>query len=159
MIHGLCVHQLMVSTESRDVNPSFEELRATGIFATEANCSQYLIDMMIHSTKKRCDCELCPDKDRMELKTCSTTRYLDGCCWQCPSGHVKSLKAHAACWRTVLRLIYDCRRAVTGLSPCYHGTVAVLSWSCRGTVAVLSWHCRRAVMALSLYCRRAVVEL
>ena len=81
----------MVHTSRTFTHPSFEELRATGMFSTEANCSQYLIDMKILPTKRRC--LLCPDKDRMELKTCSTTRYLDGCCWQCPCGHAKSLKA------------------------------------------------------------------
>ena len=73
--------------------PSFEELQATGMFTTEANCSQYLLDKKLLPTKRRC--LLCPDKDQMNLKTCSTTRYRDGCCWQCPAGHAKSLRAQS----------------------------------------------------------------
>ena len=61
------------------------------MFSSDANCSQYLLDVKILPTKRRCS--LCTDHDRMVIKECSTSSYKDGCCWQCPKGHKTSLKA------------------------------------------------------------------
>ena len=81
----------MVHTIRTHANPTYEELQATGMFSTDANCSQYLLDVKILPTKRRCS--RCPDHDRMVIKPCSTAIYKDGCCWQCPKGHTTSLKA------------------------------------------------------------------
>ena len=70
---------------------SFEELQPTGMFSSDANCSQYLLDVKILPTK-RC-CSLCTNHDRMVINECTTSSYKDGCCWQCPKGHKTSLKA------------------------------------------------------------------
>jgi len=80
----------MVHTSRNFNNHSYEELHASGMFSTEANCSQYLLGKKILPTKRRCN--LCADSPRMTILPCPTSSYKDGCCWQCPKGHRKSLK-------------------------------------------------------------------
>ena len=67
---------------------SYNEVLASGQFSTEENCCQYLIDMKILPTKRRCPtCE-----NRMELIPCSTTKYREGSCWKCPCGVTTSVR-------------------------------------------------------------------
>lgn len=69
-------------------HPSYNELLATGIFSTEENCCQYLLDMKILPTKRRCpSCS-----NRMELRSCSTTKYREGSCWRCPCSRTTSVR-------------------------------------------------------------------
>ena len=60
---------------------SYEEFRDLGMFSSEPNCMQYLIDMKILRTHQQCP--LC--QSSMSLKECptSTTSYREGCCWKC----------------------------------------------------------------------------
>ena len=80
----------MVHTSRNFDNHSYEDLQTSGMFSTDANCSQYLLGKKILPTKRRCN--ICTDSPRMTILSCPTSAYKDGCCWQCPNGHRKSLK-------------------------------------------------------------------
>lgn len=58
---------------------SYEEFREAGMFSSEANCQQFLLDMKILRTHHRCSRCLI----QMTLRECSTTKYREGCCWKC----------------------------------------------------------------------------
>ena len=78
-------------------HPSYNELLATGIFSTEENCCQYLLDMKILPTKRRCpSCS-----NRMELRSCSTTKYREGSCWRCPCSRTTSVRTDSVLQNTI----------------------------------------------------------
>lgn len=60
-------------------NASYREMDAAGLFSSEANCTQYLIDVGILAQKKRCT--VCASY--MMIRPCPETKYPEGSCWQC----------------------------------------------------------------------------
>lgn len=57
------------------------------MFATNANCGQFLLDMKIIPTKRRCNyCQ-----NRMQLVVYPTIKYRDACCWRCTCGQSSSV--------------------------------------------------------------------
>ena len=70
---------------------SYEEIRNAGMFSSDANCSQFLLDMKILPTHRQCrGCQ-----NPMAIGSCSTTKYREGCCWKCPCGQTTSLRANS----------------------------------------------------------------
>ena len=63
---------------------SYREMLNTGLFTTEANCSQYLFDIGILPQQRRC--HTC--SQYMMIRNCSETKYREGCCWECCSNTV-----------------------------------------------------------------------
>ena len=77
------------STSTTFLYASYEEFRSSETFSTEANCCQFLLDMKILPTKRRCTyCD-----NPMKIETCSTTKYREASCWKCQCGQTKSLRA------------------------------------------------------------------
>ena len=70
--------------------PSYEDLRRTGVLSSESTSLQYCIDVGIVRPHQFCDhCNA-----YMELKPCSSSNYIDGCCWTCTGGrHRLSVRA------------------------------------------------------------------
>ena len=67
---------------------SYEEFRDNGMFSSEANCMQFLLDMKILRTYQKCPtCHT-----YMELKKCAITSFREGCCWKCPCGKTTAPK-------------------------------------------------------------------
>ena len=58
--------------------PSYQEFLATGQFSSEPNCAQYLIDMKILPTHRRCPCG-----SPMTIRSCPISKYRIGSCWKC----------------------------------------------------------------------------
>ena len=71
---------------------SYEDLLNSGMFSSEINCAQYLIDMKILPTKR--DCPAC--RTPMKIETCPKTKYREGCCWVCSCKQVVSLRTASA---------------------------------------------------------------
>lgn len=61
---------------------SYEDLRTAGMLTSEDHALQYLIDVQLLRPHQYC--EQC--QTYMELKSCPTSCYRDGCCWVCPRG-------------------------------------------------------------------------
>ena len=62
-----------------------------GMFSSNANCSQFLLDMKILPTHRQCrGCN-----NPMAIGSCSTTKYREGCCWKCPCGQTTSLRVNS----------------------------------------------------------------
>ena len=60
-------------------NTTYREMEAAGLFSSEGNCTQYLIDVGILAQKKRCT--RCASY--MMIRPCPATKYREGSCWQC----------------------------------------------------------------------------
>ena len=58
--------------------PSYQEFLVTGQFSSEPNCAQYLIDMKILPTHRRCPCG-----SPMNIRSCPISKYRIGSCWKC----------------------------------------------------------------------------
>ena len=87
--HSVKLNFIMVhSTKTFDF-ASYEELRDSGMFSTEENCDQYLLDLKILPNKRRCN--LC--SNIMKIGVCSTTKYREGCSWKCECGNTISLRS------------------------------------------------------------------
>ena len=69
---------------------SYDDLQRAGIMSSEETALQYLIDVDIIRPHQYCDgCNR-----YMELKSCSTSKYTDGCCWTCRNTeHHRSVRA------------------------------------------------------------------
>ena len=61
------------------------------MFSSDANCSQFLLDMKILPTHRQCrGCQ-----NPMAIGSCSTTKYREGCCWKCPCGQTTSVRTNS----------------------------------------------------------------
>lgn len=58
---------------------TYREMLNTGLFSSEANCSQYLFDVKILPDKRRCS----SCSQYMMIEPCSDNLYREGCCWKC----------------------------------------------------------------------------
>ena len=89
MKYNHCYHLFdMVHSSNTFAFASYEELRDSGMFSTEANCNQYLISLKIIPNKRRCG--IC--SSIMKIESCSTGKYREGCSWKCACGHTVSLR-------------------------------------------------------------------
>lgn len=69
---------------------SYADLQRAGVMSSEETALQYLIDVDIIRPHQYCD----QCNHYMELKSCSTSKYTDGCCWSCTNTeHYRSVRA------------------------------------------------------------------
>ena len=90
---------------------SYRDMLNTGLFSSEANCLQYLLDVSILPTQKRCPSCI----QWMMILPCSPSSYPDGVCWQCCNKRISLrsdsiLSRRKLTYRQFIDLLYEFSR-------------------------------------------------